>query len=202
MKKFAGMFMVVAFASVSALGGTVEFMNPSSGGSVLEIFQDDTGTAFGTYEVHITASSIDPFNSTDIIFASDDLLFSAWAFSDAFVAATSFRAESDTPNQISGVLDEYKVGGVNLGGNLIPVPIMVGTLTIIVPADLAIGTYNVFVDNAREANGVSKVSSSTAGADPDPLFGLGTVNVTPEPTTLVLLGVGAVVALRRRRQLA
>ena len=199
MKKFAGMFMVVAFTSVSAFGGTVEFMNPSSGGSVLEIDRDGGS---GTYEVHITSSSNDPFNSADIIFATNDLLFDfgAWAFSGEFTAATTIQGLQDTPGQVPGARDELQVGGVNFAGNVVPIPIMVGTLTIIAPGGLVPGTYSVFVDAELETNGVSKTSA--LGFAPDPLFGMGTVVVTPEPTTLVLLGVGAVVALRRRRQLA
>ena len=197
MKKLAGTLMIVAFASGSAFGGTVEFLNPSSGGSILEL----TTNGAGTFDVWITESSNNPFNSVDIVFASDDLYFDAgaWTFSEAFTDATHVWATSNTPNQIPGVRDEFKVGGVNLSGNVIPLPIMVGTLTIIAPVNLGPGDYNVFVDASLETNGVSKVSA--IGADPDPLFGLGRVLV-PEPTTLVLLGTGTVVALRRRRQTA
>ena len=89
------------------------------------------------------------------------------------------------------------MGGAALG-NMIPLPMMVGTLTIDVPLGTIPGIYNIVVDNAAEANKVSKIKVSTTQVI-DPLSGVGPVSVIPEPATLALLGLGGLVALRRRR---
>ncbi len=205
MRKLVGVLFAVGLASTSALGGTVEFSNPNPadpGESGVLLL--DPGTS-GFFDV--TVDSIhNPAGSVDIIFladldgpesdsASNGLEFTGFTFSADFMSATFTQATSTSQTQVDGAR-EFKVGGASLFG-AIPMPIQVGTLEVLAPADLAPGDYFVVVDNSREQFNTSKVGKS--GADPDALFGSGTVRVTPEPATLALLGIGGLAVLRRRR---
>jgi len=199
MKKFAGVTMILMFVSASAFGGTVSFINPSQGGSTL-VYDQSGGT--GTYDVELTSTTTAPFSAIDIIIGSESLMFNpvegpgGFEFSSLFITSTLSRGVS--PQDQLTVPNEIKIGGINFLGNTIPAPITVGTLTIIVPAGLAPGDYTIFVDTSLEANGVS--STLAIGGVSDPLTGLGIVTVVPEPATLVLLGCGALMVLRRRRR--
>lgn len=190
--------LLLAMASANATSGTVSFRNASSGGDTLSLTGNPSGFLTGTIDVVITQSTNDPFSSLDIIFASDTVMFESFSFSPEFLMPV-FTFGTFTNSDQTALANEFKISGASLSNNMAigEFGFNVGTLTIIAPGD--IGTYTIFVDSSLEANGVSKIG--VIGGTPDPLFGYTTV-IVPEPTTLILLGLGAVVVLRSHRRAA
>ncbi len=192
MKKVGALLLMVGFPSASALGGIVTF-EPQK---MTLCVQDPGCTAepqSGTIDVFVAPEKLGQFESADIVIGSDDVSFPNWAFSQDFMDWSFF--DSSTRQAFGVYQDEWAVGGFGP-----PIAsIFVGTITVgnknkageVLPD----GSYSVLVDSARDGG----ISSLALGLDSEPLLGLATVNLIPEPAVLTLLGLGAVGLLRRRR---
>ena len=190
--------IVIAIASTGASAGTVSFLNPSDSIVPNELWLPGLFQR-GTYEIWITETTNDSFTSIDLVIGSKDLLLplDGWVFADSFLRDLTSASVTDEVDQLL-VDNELRIRGANLLGDRIPVPIMIGTLTV----DTSIadfGFYEIFVDHILETDGISRIGF--ADLPDDLLFGLTTVFVgVPEPTTLALLSLGTLMILGHRRR--
>lgn len=184
MKNVAVVSLLIGLVSSTALGGMVGF-DPSD----TMIDRNVAPPGVFTVDVSIDATSLDTYNSVDVVFGSDDGL-TIMDFTFNTPGVTRFF-ETLIPD--STYASAIKIG--YFGSNTdTPSSQLLGTLTVDATG-LADGVYNIVV-NAETDGGASKLTFST---DVDLLFGGATVNITPEPMTLSLLGLGALALLRRRR---
>lgn len=171
--------------------GTVEFIPEGStivneGGSV-------------TFNIRLVTDLSPPLGAMSIIVGSDTL---TWAAGDATPSA-DFATEfggfgevlSPAPAGLTNYLSDAQFTGFSSLG--FTSPFNVGQL-VVSTAGLGIGEYTIMVDPSRDS-GSSFVEDFNFPAGSQDLTGMATVTVVPEPATLVLLGIGGLAALRRRR---
>lgn len=184
MKNVAVVSVLIGLISSSALGGMVGF-DPSD----TMIDRNVAPPGVFTVDVSIAATSLATYSSADVVFGSDDGLT---------IMDFTWNTPGVTRFFDSIAADPAYASAIKIGyfGTESPSPSsqLLGTLTVDATG-LADGEYNIVV-NAENDGGASKV---TSGTDVDLLFGGATVNITPEPMTLSLLGLGALALLRRRR---
>jgi len=177
-KAITGVCAMTALAVSAAPGGTVSFDPP-----VREV--DPSISTVTTFEVGIGASTVGSFDAIDMIIGSDELALTdwepnypcpfgipCWQSDDAYPSAIKFGFFGPS-NPAAGF--------------------QLGTLTVDA-AGLPVGTYTVHVDAARDG-GRSLISG---GGESEPLYGVGTVQVIPDPATAVLLGLAVLVIGCRR----
>lgn len=183
MKKFVASLVVVAFVSTSAFGGIVTF-DPA----VVAVSAGDAAV----FNVGVVAEApLDAgFTNGDFVFGSNDMPFVDFSYDAEWLAATTFQPTASY--DITGLyLHDLFVGGS--APSAFGPALALGTITLDTTG-LADGTYDVVVSADNDYD----TSRLGLGATADRLFGMGQI-VIPEPATLALLGLGGLVALRRRR---
>jgi hypothetical protein len=174
--------VALMFAGTAFGVGTVTFTDVQNG-----------VTAGTPVILNVTVSSTNPngFDSLDLFLGWAQSKDVSFAFSSAFTTAMSGGSVFG-PSYGNGVYtkDVY-VGGANDNGS-VGQSLLIGQLTL-QTTGLADGTYPVL------ANGANSMLH-LAGADELVNDGQGLARIiTPEPASLMLLGLGAAATLRRRR---
>lgn len=179
------MLMILVLTTSFAYGGIVSF-DPAT----IEVnVGEDVGLVF-TISVE---SENNGWESIDMIIGSDTVPInqSDWAYSDAFASATLLLFGGPSAQNVY----PYGIGG--LGGfslSAVHGSMVMGYLTVDTSV-LPVGEHTIMVDSVRDG-GLSNMGYST---ELEPLSGMITIHVVPEPVTLVLMGLGGLALIGMRR---
>ena len=191
MKKVVAAWMLVACASSHAFGGIVGFNPPK-----IEI--DLAVSTLGKFSVSVASMTqfSNVFTSFDIVFGSDDVDITGFVFDGAIPGIFPLNAIDVPASPTSAWTYDADIGGVSFTGGTSP-PFLLGSLTFDT-ALLAPGTYMIEVDPTM-GGAPSELKNSAFPGQSELLTGIGTINVIPEPATISLLGLAALVLVRRRK---
>lgn len=179
MRKATVILMVVAFGAPSAFGAAVIF-TPA--------YQEVVPGHSAEVTLGVALEQMDSFDAANMIIWSNDLLVDTFAYGQYWLEVQAFPPPPPMP--VGFFPSDLFIGGFLSTAS--DQPWTVGTLTV-GTAGLPIGEYEVVVDG--EIDGISGLY---LGSAKDTLTGSATVYYIPEPTALVLLGLGGLVTLRRR----
>lgn len=186
MRKVAVSIVCLAFMGSTVLAGTVSF-DPSAVG----VMPGEDAV----YDVYVQTSDLGSFDTVSMLLGSHDGLAMTVEYDAAFEASCSLPPAA--PTAFFVYTTDLNFGGNNFG--MWQAPLLVGTLTIDTTG-LAEGSYQFGVSSAYETDTIgSGLSSLAAGFDAEPLEGMGTLRVLPEPATLSMLAIGGLLAAFRRR---
>ena len=189
---------------VRAPAGTVHFDPPSA--TIMP------GTQSVEFEITISANTLSIFDTVNGIVSGDLGVSLAFEYSDSFLESVTFIPPPPPCGIIS--CDPYWWWPTNLahpvdfGGNRFVIPgisdgwsspLLVGTLYVdtsrLTPGD----EKQVFIDPDLESSLVGASASLIAlGINQEPIAGMATITVVPEPATIGILLAGSLLMLRRK----
>lgn len=205
MKKVAAMLLLMVFVSSSAFGGTVAFDPPKldllpgqSGSFELSVIPDDVRDDQGALiwdaiVLHIGSGVLPLDPSAGFLTLAEPVLSPDYRSRSAgfLQGPADFSGQSYASAWIFGSFVTPEVTN--------PAEFLVATIDVMVPSNAVDGdTLSVMVNTANE--GLSRVAFGAQSETT--MFGLGTVNVIPEPATIVLLGFASLALIARRRRAA
>ncbi len=193
--------MLFCLSSTVALAGTVHFNPPSA--------TITPGTQSVSFDVSVSWDTLPTIDTVNVIINADYGVGLHFDFAQSFVDSTTI------PPAPPATYFWYCDFGscppmVGFGGNrLAPVapvgwmsPLLIGTLTVATDQLLAQDQIRVLVDSQWETDNFGAAFSivQDRALNQEPLSGLATITVVPEPATMVLvLALGAAIYVRERK---
>ena len=185
MKKLVGVAALALFIAVPAYGGIATFG---------DVQNDVLAGTDAILNVTIAVETLAAFDGVDCIVGWHEAGDLTFEYHPDFIAATMIQLPP-AYDEHAYYMNDAKLGGTQFGAPISDTtPILMGTVTLETDG-LAVGNYIVEINYAEDGN-YSKLG--LAGVTEE-LNGSGYVRVVPEPASLMLLGLGAAVGLRRRR---
>lgn len=182
MRRITAAVFFVAIACTPASAGRVSFeqsvtvIDPSAGDGLV-------------FSVHIMLDQLDmrEFEAFNILVGSHDLRIVDFEFDGVPPCV-----DCPVPFALGKYPSDLRIGFFSAVGPL-DAPFSLGTLTVDA-SGLALGIYEILVDGEFDFQ-----SRAVSGPHAEALFGVGRIQIVPEPATLTLLGIAALGLLRRTR---
>lgn len=195
MRTIAVGLVVVAFANAYAWGGTVSFTPDKH--EIYPVHLGGPDSSIVNFDLAIATLdelSGGQFDGMDAVVGSNDgLLVTNFVFSaEASAACFSVFCGMDVPGP-GKYESDIKFGFFAAAGTQSLV-FPLGTITVDT-SGLGVGTYQVMIDQDFDQQSFAALGLPTEG-----LFGVGTINIVPEPATMTLLGLASLALIRRRRK--
>ncbi len=184
--KFVSACAVLGMFAAHAAGGVVSF-NPNV--QSVEVNAPDMTVAF---HVVIESAAASQISVAVLWMGSDDLQMVDFTLHPDFTNAFMLTVADPLTSQYYN--SDLRVQGAAFYNPPANLSLAVGTLTVDA-AGLGSGTYQVMVDSDIDGDH-SFVEDETR--ETEGLWGIGTVEVTPEPASLALLALGVLAFFRRR----
>jgi hypothetical protein len=190
MKQWFARAACVFLSAASATAATVSFV-PQTPTTVQQ------GEAV-LFNIVVSESNLVTFDSVFMLAGSDRVLGFEFEYDSSFLSNTSIPPP---PPAFYGVFTtDIGFGGDDFSPPFFSAPLLVGTL-IIDTAAAGLGQHEVFVSTDHEMNFFGGASFLWLGSKMEFLEGRATFTVVPEPTSLVVLLLGAALLFGRGQML-
>ena len=174
--------------SAEAPAGIVSFDAPLT---VIDLAAGDDTLV--TVDLTLTNLGRGEFWEIEAVVGSDDLRIVSFVFSPEVLSNPSYFFPS-SPGAVGTYASDVSFGFVSMLGERPILPLLLGTLSVDA-SGLGPGTYDLIIDSDLDGLSFASLDSIT-----EPISGRGTIQIVPEPATLMLLGVASIALLPRRRR--
>lgn len=191
MRKVATSLAVLAFAT-SSWAGTVDFLPGAA-----NVLPGDTAT----FNVVVSSSELATFDTVFLVIGSDVPRDLDMTYAPSFVDLTTVDPGAPAPFGIYAPDRDVAFGGNRFATPAFQAPLLIGTLSIDTTGLLEGSSYDIWVSTSREENdlGFSLTALALGTGASEGLEGAATLNIVPEPATLMMLAMGGMAVAYRRR---